>query len=248
MATDQAGNGARGNGKAELDELIRSKEQELAAPARGAQRRWEEGRSRKALEKSGERRESSRPSPASRPTASTRPSTSRDLDYVRDLGFPGEYPFTRGIQPTMYRGRPLDDPPVRRLRHARGDQRALQVPARRRASRASRPRSTCRPRWGSTPTTSAPPARSARWASRSTRSPTWRRVFDGIPLDQRLDLDDDQRAGAGPGRDVRRGRRQAGRPAREGLGHRAERRAEGVRRARHLHLPAASRRCGWPPT
>ncbi|NLG85698.1 MAG: methylmalonyl-CoA mutase family protein [Firmicutes bacterium] len=28
-----------------------------------------------------------------------------DLDYENDLGFPGEYPFTRGIQPTMYRGR-----------------------------------------------------------------------------------------------------------------------------------------------
>jgi len=27
------------------------------------------------------------------------------LDYVRDLGFPGEFPFTRGVQPTMYRGR-----------------------------------------------------------------------------------------------------------------------------------------------
>ena len=27
------------------------------------------------------------------------------LDHARDLGFPGEYPFTRGIQPTMYRGR-----------------------------------------------------------------------------------------------------------------------------------------------
>jgi methylmalonyl-CoA mutase N-terminal domain/subunit len=26
-------------------------------------------------------------------------------DYVRDLGFPGEPPFTRGIYPTMYRGR-----------------------------------------------------------------------------------------------------------------------------------------------
>src|SRR5574341_237760 len=25
--------------------------------------------------------------------------------YVENLGFPGEYPFTRGIQPTMYRGR-----------------------------------------------------------------------------------------------------------------------------------------------
>ena len=24
----------------------------------------------------------------------------------RDLGYPGEYPFTRGIRPTMYRGRP----------------------------------------------------------------------------------------------------------------------------------------------
>ncbi len=27
------------------------------------------------------------------------------LDYLRDLGFPGEYPFTRGVYPTMYRGR-----------------------------------------------------------------------------------------------------------------------------------------------
>lgn len=26
-------------------------------------------------------------------------------DYERDLGFPGSYPFTRGVQPTMYRGR-----------------------------------------------------------------------------------------------------------------------------------------------
>jgi methylmalonyl-CoA mutase N-terminal domain/subunit len=28
-----------------------------------------------------------------------------DLDYCEELGFPGEYPFTRGVQPTMYRGR-----------------------------------------------------------------------------------------------------------------------------------------------
>src|SRR3989449_3828159 len=26
-------------------------------------------------------------------------------DYVRDLGFPGEFPYTRGVQPTMFRGR-----------------------------------------------------------------------------------------------------------------------------------------------
>ena len=27
------------------------------------------------------------------------------FDYLTELGFPGEYPYTRGIQPTMYRGR-----------------------------------------------------------------------------------------------------------------------------------------------
>lgn len=29
----------------------------------------------------------------------------RGIDYLRDISFPGEYPFTRGIHPTMYRGR-----------------------------------------------------------------------------------------------------------------------------------------------
>jgi len=29
----------------------------------------------------------------------------RNLDYAQQLGFPGEYPYTRGIYPTMYRGR-----------------------------------------------------------------------------------------------------------------------------------------------
>ena len=28
-----------------------------------------------------------------------------DIDYVHDLGFPGEYPFIRGVYPTVYRGR-----------------------------------------------------------------------------------------------------------------------------------------------
>jgi methylmalonyl-CoA mutase N-terminal domain/subunit len=28
-----------------------------------------------------------------------------EIDYERDLGFPGEYPFTRGVYPSMYRGR-----------------------------------------------------------------------------------------------------------------------------------------------
>jgi methylmalonyl-CoA mutase, N-terminal domain len=33
-----------------------------------------------------------------------RPDDAR-IDYARDLGDPGTYPFTRGVQPTMYRGR-----------------------------------------------------------------------------------------------------------------------------------------------
>ncbi|MEW5983930.1 MAG: methylmalonyl-CoA mutase family protein [Acidobacteriota bacterium] len=34
------------------------------------------------------------------------PSDRADWDPLSALGFPGEFPFTRGIQPTMYRGRP----------------------------------------------------------------------------------------------------------------------------------------------
>jgi len=33
------------------------------------------------------------------------PEDIKDMDYMRDLGFPGEYPFTRGLHATMYRGR-----------------------------------------------------------------------------------------------------------------------------------------------
>ena len=33
------------------------------------------------------------------------PAELEDFDYLRDLGFPGEYPFTRGVYPTMYRAR-----------------------------------------------------------------------------------------------------------------------------------------------
>lgn len=33
------------------------------------------------------------------------PENGGTVDYARDLGYPGEFPFTRGVQPTMYRGR-----------------------------------------------------------------------------------------------------------------------------------------------
>lgn len=33
------------------------------------------------------------------------PLDTENFNYITNLGFPGEYPFTRGVQPTMYRGR-----------------------------------------------------------------------------------------------------------------------------------------------
>ncbi|MDE3154755.1 MAG: methylmalonyl-CoA mutase [Acidobacteriota bacterium] len=46
----------------------------------------------------------SRPSSSSPHLART-PDDLGSWDPLRDLGFPGEFPYTRGIQPTMYRGR-----------------------------------------------------------------------------------------------------------------------------------------------
>lgn len=33
------------------------------------------------------------------------PEDTDNIDYSEEIGFPGEYPYTRGVQPTMYRGR-----------------------------------------------------------------------------------------------------------------------------------------------
>ena len=33
------------------------------------------------------------------------PADIKEHDYMKEIGFPGEYPFTRGVQPSMYRGR-----------------------------------------------------------------------------------------------------------------------------------------------
>ena len=33
------------------------------------------------------------------------PADLKDQDFAADIGFPGDYPFTRGVQPSMYRGR-----------------------------------------------------------------------------------------------------------------------------------------------
>jgi len=65
---------------------------------------WDERIVRKTLEKNKERKESFKAT--SLPVRRLYdPEDVRDLDYERDLGYPGAFPFTRGVQPTMYRGR-----------------------------------------------------------------------------------------------------------------------------------------------
>jgi methylmalonyl-CoA mutase N-terminal domain/subunit len=68
------------------------------------QARWESETLKPALGRAGERQESF----ATTSTETRRLYTPLDVaevDYEREVGFPGEYPYTRGIQPTMYRGR-----------------------------------------------------------------------------------------------------------------------------------------------
>lgn len=67
--------------------------------------RWEKTAVAKATSRFPERREtftSSSDIPVKRLYT---PADTTGVDYEKSLGFPGEYPFTRGVQPTMYRSR-----------------------------------------------------------------------------------------------------------------------------------------------
>ncbi len=67
---------------------------------------WEETTLQRSLARLPERREEF-VTTSSEPVARLyTPLDVADLDYLKDLGMPGEYPFTRGIHPTMYRARP----------------------------------------------------------------------------------------------------------------------------------------------
>ncbi len=66
---------------------------------------WERGPVAKTLEQFGERSEQFRTTSELPVERLYTPLELAEADYQRDQGLPGEYPFTRGIQPTMYRGR-----------------------------------------------------------------------------------------------------------------------------------------------
>ena len=72
---------------------------------RQAKRAWEQQTLQKTLERLPERQPQFTTTSGISLEHVYTPLDMADLDYQTALGFPGEYPFTRGVQPSMYRGR-----------------------------------------------------------------------------------------------------------------------------------------------
>jgi methylmalonyl-CoA mutase N-terminal domain/subunit len=67
--------------------------------------RWEETTLKSTLKRSPERKGSFETTSDIILKRLYTPLDGEESDYLKELGFPGEYPFTRGVQPTMYRGK-----------------------------------------------------------------------------------------------------------------------------------------------
>lgn len=80
-------------------------EKEKLQKIASAKEAWEKGPVAKTLAKSKERFDPFTTSSKITVERVYTPADIADFDYERDLGLPGEYPFTRGVQPNMYRGR-----------------------------------------------------------------------------------------------------------------------------------------------
>ncbi|MEM4699709.1 MAG: methylmalonyl-CoA mutase family protein [Candidatus Nezhaarchaeales archaeon] len=80
------------------------REEELAK-IREEYAKWLEGPVKKTLERTPERQKEFTTYSGIPLKPIYTPEDVKDLDYLRDLNFPGQYPFTRGIYPLMYRTR-----------------------------------------------------------------------------------------------------------------------------------------------
>lgn len=78
--------------------------EKLAETAR-EQDKWEETTLQRTLARFPERREEFLTTSNEPVDRLYTPLDVADLEYIEDLGFPGEYPYTRGIHATMYRGK-----------------------------------------------------------------------------------------------------------------------------------------------
>ena len=80
-------------------------EKEEIAKIKSAAEIWEKEKVQKSLSREKERKETFTSISGTPIKRLYTPLEAADLNYNEDLGYPGEYPFTRGVQPTMYRGR-----------------------------------------------------------------------------------------------------------------------------------------------
>ena len=72
---------------------------------REAARKWEEEKVAKSVARFPERKERFEFTSGIETKRMYTPADIENLDYCEDLGMPGQYPFTRGVQDTMYRGK-----------------------------------------------------------------------------------------------------------------------------------------------
>ncbi len=70
-----------------------------------ANKHWHNTILRKSLDQSPERRSGFATESGIPVKCLYTPLDLEEIDYTTDLGFPGAYPYTRGVYPTMYRGR-----------------------------------------------------------------------------------------------------------------------------------------------
>lgn len=68
-------------------------------------KKWEDSTVSKAISKFPERKDTFKTNSDIEINRLYTPLDLQDWDYDDKLGYPGQYPFTRGVQPTMYRGR-----------------------------------------------------------------------------------------------------------------------------------------------
>lgn len=80
-------------------------DKEKLGDLKASKEKWEKEKLEKLLKKRPERKESFTTGSNEEVERLYTPLDVEDLDYQKDLGMPGEYPYTRGVQPTMYRGR-----------------------------------------------------------------------------------------------------------------------------------------------
>ena len=164
-------------------------------------------------------------------------------DLEERLGEPGEYPFTRGIHPGMYRARRWTMRQYAGYATAEETNEPLPLPARARLDRALdgvRPADPARARLRRP----ALPRRGRPHRRRDRHDRGHADLLRPDPARPGLDLDDDQRAGRDPAAALRAGRRGAGRARARAARHGPERHAQGVRRRAGTSSTRPRRRCG----